>query len=261
MKSILTLLIFLLFNHAILANPSIKKVEELVRKRDRSEAIKHLLDSIEKAKGKPKEQAMLVEKLRTVSEMFFSDEGQKAYESALSLSFYSIKESKAKAEEALKLEPFNVLILKLLVNLEFKALSCEGARSRLLEIPAHILTEGELAYQSSLGFYCDPEAKLMSKDKRLDFPKKAFFQAIDSFRAKDLEKAKSFMTQSFDKDPQFPEVYFWSWKFDEKNVEMGEKYVQLCKTPDVKLLRKYKDFPFLCNRIGEMANFEVKDEI
>lgn len=238
-----------------------KKLEVLIKKRDRASAIQLLLKAIQKSSHKPKEQSQWTEKLRAISQIFFSDEGQKVYEAAATLYFYSPKDARAKAEKALELEPQNTLIFRLLANIDLKEKNCAEAASRYAEIPPRAQTDLERIFQKNLVSYCEGSASEETDLKPLQSPYKEFFAGVSLLLKKETSMAESSLEHASEKDPQFPESYYWLWKADPEKEEYGIKYVTLCRNPDARLLRKYKDFPFLCSHISEMPNLEVKNDI
>ncbi len=245
----------------------IEKAQNLSLQKDRNQAVNLLINSYKKENKKA--QPEIYEALELIARFFYTDKSQQLYELALPSKTQDLKYNLSKLNEALKLEPDNLLLLEAVVTSDLSNSDCSPALTK-----AKKLYEGNpvsesiqlLLAQSYLcsGMFKDYGA-LINTDKKSNYA--IFWQALEvefQYKTGQLLKAKELATQITKQHENYPEAYYWLWKVnlelkikDEKNYL---KYLSLCKTVSSKQIRSYVYEPNFCHHMSEVEATAKKME-
>jgi tetratricopeptide (TPR) repeat protein len=238
----------------------IAKAQELTLSQDRKSVTKLLVDALENEPRGTKAFKELKKTLTGLSEMFYTEKAQRIYESARSISEVDTAAAIDKYLEALMIEPGNAKILReitrgYLAKGECKK-SLDQTKEALLQNP--FSTDFfllRLQSKACLGTIEDFQAELanpfVEKDSvslYIDLVQAQHMISTEKYVAAldVLEKAKQ-------KDPTFPEIYFWivkiKTKLNQPAVEEMHKYVSLCKESPIKIRSKYMWEPRTCKEL------------
>jgi hypothetical protein len=247
------------------ANTAIEQAQALALKKNRQEAAQVLLTA--SANGPVKMRAKLMEALGNIAKVFFTDKGQKLYESGQSMMFDNPDGALVQYREALTIEDNNVLILDNIARLQMAKLDCDGAaamvqKARLiypplsepaiLELRAHVCQKNFVAFREKLKVLPTP-------DKAQEFFVQ-YLLAQDLMQQKLWRKAVEVLQKVSEEESQFPETYFSLVKagreLDRDVDTWAQKYVSLCKAVTAHERKRFYLEPRLCANMKE-----VEDEL
>lgn len=245
----------------------IEKAQNLSLQKDRNQAVNLLINSYKKENKKA--QPEIYEAIETIARFFYTDKSQQLYELALPSKTQDLKYNLSKLNEALKLEPDNLLLLEAAVTLDLSNSDCSSGLAK-----AKKLYEGNPVSESiqlllAQSYLCSGMFKdygvLINTDKKSNYA--VFWQVLEvefQFKTGQLLKAKELATQITKQFENFPESYYWLWKVnlelkikDEKNYL---KYLSLCKTVSSKQIRSYVYEPNFCHHMSEVEATAKKME-
>jgi len=265
MWTILTTLLIVNLYAADAVVPAIEQAQALALKKNRQEAAQVLISASESSPGKAR--VKLMDALTTIAKVFFTDKGQKLYESGQSTMFDNPEGALAQYREALTFEDNNVLILENIARIQLAKQDCDGAATTLqkarqlfppLNEPA-ILELRVLVCQKNFTVFREKMKMLPALDKDQD----SFVQYLsgqDLMQQKLWRKAADVLQKVSEEQPQFPEVYFLMVKVGrelDRDVEaLAQKYVSLCKGVTARERKRFFMEPRLCANAKE-----VEDEL
>lgn len=233
----------------------ITKAQNLSLQKDRLQATKILSRATLKEKGPSRKE--LIEALRELAEVFYSDKGQQTFELGRSLDDSAPSNAVDRYNEALALEPSNTSVLKALsrayIGLNLCDKGLESANQGLAINPFDdelILLKAQNAVCLNKTEYSKlvlDLAELMKTNLRIhaDFLKAKALLAEGKLPAAEAQIDKTLAT-----DPKFPEGHYYLGLLKQKNgkdaTEQFQKYVSLCSDMSSEKKRKYRPEPKLC---------------
>ena len=249
-----------------LADSTIQQAQAKALSKERKAACAQLVLGLEAAKAQPKVKAKLVEALDTISTTFFTDKGQKLYESAQSVLFETPEIAIARLKEALVVEDQNLLINLALARAHLakgeNALAGEAIlrarETNPLSGDAAVMELRVLVAQKSFEALRD---KLKSIPQPISKTNEIFvkqFTAQDFWDQQMTEQAYDLLLKNIELDGSYPETYYFLAKtgaeLSKNTDEWTQKYVTLCKSIDAKTRRKYANEPKLCANVKELED-------
>jgi hypothetical protein len=268
MTALFTALLISYLATAQSATTAIEQAQMFALKKNRKAACSALMKAWEAtpATAKPARQK-LNESLQQISQMFFTDKGQKLFESGQSMLFDNPDLALNQLREALILEDGNIQILSRQAIAQMLKQDCEGAQKSIGQARALNPLSGEAAALEMRVLVC--------LQKFSDFRSKAnsffvldkwqqsfvhYLSAQDYLQQQSPKRAMELLTKVLDEQPEFPEVY---WHLSRAGRELGrdttewlQRYVSLCKAVTTKERRHFELEPKLCHSLKE-AEYEI----
>jgi tetratricopeptide (TPR) repeat protein len=261
-------IIFVLFSQQVSAletgRAAIEQAQALALKKNRREACTVLRKAAENA---GKNRGRILEQLNTLSKVFFTDKGQKAFEAGQGAMFENPDVALNHFRQSLELEDDNAVLLLNMARVSLMKQDCENAagyveRARILN---PYFGEAAVLEMSALNCLKKTEA-LREKAKSLPSLTKweegfvQYLLAQDLLRQGQAKRASEIWQRFSEENPQFPEVYFYlarSGQELQKDIEhWQQRYVSLCKGVTFQERKKFSLEPRLCAAVKE-----VEDEL
>lgn len=266
-------LLALLFSLQTLAadpvNTAIEQAQSLTLKKNRQQATATLQKAIEAAGVPSRSRIKMVEAQNNIAKIFFTDKGQKLFESGQSIMYETPEVAQAQFREALLLEDGNVLVLANIARLQLAKHDCDGALATLQ--PARVMapSAAEPAVLELRTLICQQKFELLREKLKtlppMDKSQEFFVQymtAQDYMQLKLSRRAFDTLIKLSEADAKFPEVYFHLTKI---GAELGRdteayahKYVSLCKALTPRDRKRYNFEPVLCSGLKEVEDELVK---
>lgn len=251
---------------------TIQQARALALKKNRVEACRVLKSFLETQSASNKAaRTRVMNSLSQISKLFFTDKGQKIFESGQASMWESPDLALSQFREALALEDNNVQILNNLARVQLMKQDCEGALQSVQLSRKVDPYAGEAAVLELRAFACKGDFEsLRDKAKSLpalDASEDVFLQyllALDSFQQRFWQKTSEGMFKLTESNPQFPESYFLLAK---SNAELGknvepyfQKYISLCKSITARERKRYSLEPRLCANLKEAEDELAKNQ-
>lgn len=269
-RRIYTLIILLFYvspSQGIPIHPAILRAREKLVERDRLGAAEILVAEIKKEKllSKTKE---LSKELDRVTQILFTNEGQKNFELAEAIRFSGQDGALSKYEETLKLEPYHLKTLHMLAVLNLAQKKCDKAKEFVEQAIAldPFKDENKILLQRCSVCKKKPptqDEEITWKQAKISF----YLRAGEAQAAFDAEKRESAITLSREAialDPQYPMGYYWAWKSLKLEADVGldeaQRYLSLCKAVTPVVRKKYYLEPELCQDIESVEDYLKKAE-
>jgi hypothetical protein len=251
--------------HAATVSDEIAKSHELLLNKDRIKAIENLrrYRSLQGQNLKANEKTELNEALVEISTRFLSDKGQRLYELGLS----KLPSQPAEAISTLKLaekeENGNIQIALSLARAQFIAEDCQAAKKTLIPLLEGAALTGETHELLLLVYFCldDAEAieallKKKTNEFRMPPLELKLAQGWLRRRAKEYERARSFLREAHQIDGQNPAVLYWTWRI-EKDLSLdtqpaGDSYVTRCRGKEADVRRHLAPMIEGCLKLSEV---------
>lgn len=263
MTRLLALLFLPLFAHAAAApepwNGVIQDAQKYAVAKNRKMATGKILNSLKTDKWTGKGRAKLLENLKALSEVFFTDQGQRLFETGQSLAFENQDTAMARFREALGREDGNIMILNAIARLQLGKKDCTGAEQTLHLASDFNPFDPTLKFLQAKTFLCEHKPQdalaLLKAEAALDDVVSNTTLASAMFEAGAAAEATGLLHKAAAKDGSYPEVHYWIWKVaEDKDDSQGEKYVALCKNLNLRTRRKYMNEPRLCGQTQEVED-------
>lgn len=242
-------------------NVPIQEAQKFVVAKSRRAAAIRLLKALREEKWSARGRAKIMEALKSLSEVFFTDQGQRLYETGQSLAYENPDTAMARFHDALAIEDSNVTVLLAMARVHLSRKDCANADSSLksaAEINPFDETLHFLQAKTLLCSHKPEEALAMLKSDGGEDPVKGVTIAeamIESGASKD---ALALLQKIASKDALFPEAHYWIWRTADAKTdlseEQGSKYVALCKNLNLRTRRKYINEPCLCAQTQEVED-------
>jgi tetratricopeptide (TPR) repeat protein len=235
----------------------IQKAQNLTLQQNRLQAAQVLVRVIQSENYNKKAQDELKKTLNDISTLFYTEKTQKLFEYAKSLLRESEAEALAKFNEALKLEPGNILILLWSARLSLFTGKCEDANQKALrglEINPYYDQLQLLELQAKACLQNSDELdKAVARYKHLETVYPLFYHMILTqkfFIQKQYPQAGYHIERAKQIDREFPEIYYWEIQTLSKQEvsarEAASRYIRTCKTISKADYLKYELEPRLC---------------
>ncbi|MGE0526719.1 MAG: hypothetical protein AB7P49_06620 [Bdellovibrionales bacterium] len=246
---------------------AIERAQELALKKDRRQAAAVLRQAIQNSSKDSKARAKLIESLDQLSTMFFTDKGQKAFESGQSRMFDNPDMALSHLQQALALEDDNLKVLTAIAQVQIMRPDCESAqatvqRARALNPQAISATLLELRTLVCQQNFAALRGRLQSLPPLEGWESTyvKYLSAQELQRRGEIKSAFEILRKISVDQPSFPETYYFLAKVGNelnKDVEPWlRKYVLLCKGVTGRERRTYELEPRLCANVRE-----VEDEL
>lgn len=230
-------------------SPSISAAREQVLKKDRVAALK-ILSEAEKNEKSLKKRSEIQAEAKRIAKIFFTNDGQRAFELAESIRYSGQTGYLAKYEEAFAKEgPHAGIYLGMsLGHLVAKncAKSLEMA-SAATDLIADMHEAQFLIWRSQLCMNPKeiPSATLPQDVNGSVAAMRDALLASAALQRQELNGAENLARKSISADPKYPMGYYWLWQVKLKEgsgnneTEEAEKYLALCKEVTAEVRRKY----------------------
>jgi tetratricopeptide (TPR) repeat protein len=227
--------------------------------KNRKEATAKIIASLNHDKWGSKGKAKLLDSLKTMGEVFFTDKGQRIYETGQSLAYENPESALNSFREALLLEDSNVTILLGIARAQLARKDCVAAAKTLKTVSELNPFDEALRFLEGKTFLCrDDVASALEKlkgDASEDVVKMVTLASALHENGNDKE-ALSLLQKTVTKDPFYPEAHYWLWKLTELGgdgaEEHAQRYAVLCKNLNTRTRRKYLNEPRLCAQAQEI---------
>ena len=242
---------------------AIEQAQGLALKKNRQEACATLARTLVDTPAPSKvSRQKLSEALNSIAKVFFTDKGQRAYESGQSLMFENPDLAMTQLKEALALEDGNINVLSSLAKLHLAKQDCDGAlqltnKARLMNPLAGepaVLELRALACQKNFAALTE-KAKLLPPTEKWEEQYVQYLLAQSYLFDKLPKKAFDTLSKLVEEQAQFPEGYFYLAKAGnelEKDDETAlQKYLSLCRALTVKERKRFSLEPRLCSNMKE----------
>ena len=206
----------------------IEKAQNLTLQQDRLQTSQVLIRGIQKENKNSVAYHELARALESLTSLFYSEKAHALFSSAQSMAQTKPKEAADLYVEALRLEDSNLSLIKGLARAQLNLADCGKADSTTLQaegvdpysLEVKLLRLQVLACQKS---FASLKALLATESVELEPVQKfarglevesALFDASQSSPA-DFKKSKSLLAAWESKDSEYPELYFWRWKYNQ----------------------------------------------
>jgi tetratricopeptide (TPR) repeat protein len=241
---------------------TIEQAQGLALKKNRQEACATLVHALSEAGTNKTARTKLSETLNTLSRVFFTDKGQRAFEAAQSQMFDNPDLALTQFRGALALEDENLAILLNIAKIQLAKQDCDGAAATLLKARTLNPLAGEPAVLELRTALCQNNAEeIRSKSKLMPALEKweeQYVQYIlgqEALQEGNVKRAAEILGKVVEDAPQFPEAYIFLAKADAElerdNEAHLQKYTSLCKAVTTKERKRYSLEPRLCAHLKE----------
>lgn len=244
---------------------AIEQAQSLALKKNRQQAAQVLNDAIAATVPPLKGRSRLIEAEANIAKVFFTDKGQRLYESGQSAIFENPDMALSHFREALPLEDNNVLVLDGVARAQMMKQDCAGAAATLQPLRKLFPFAAEPALLELRALVCQKNFESF-RDKLKTLPpleksQEAYVQylvAQDLLQQKMWRKASEVLNKLTEEEPQFPEPYYLLTRAGvELNRDIdqpAQKYVSLCKAAGVRERKRFELEPRLCANAKEMED-------
>jgi predicted Zn-dependent protease len=230
--------------------------QNLSLQKDRLQATQILNRALQKEKSLLARKELL-SALGELSEVFFTEKTQQLFELGESLRFESPQSALDRYNEALKIEPGNVSILKAIGKTQLALGTCDKVldmTQQALDMNAYAEDVQLLRAQALSCLMKTKDSKLLIE--KMDLRKSPLKFYFDIVKVQNLVFEDKFgmaeeeLKKLIDQDTKFPETYYWMAQIKLKQkadaMEWNQKYVRLCENITPATRRKYSYEPRLC---------------
>lgn len=248
---------------------AIEQAQSLALKKNRKEACAVLNRTFVATPAQVRGRSKIIDTLQQVSKVFFTDKGQKLFESAQVQLFENPELALSQLREAQNLEDENILVLAnlaraqiikqdcdaALVNLDMaRSLNPHAAEPALLELRALLCAKRFEAFREKYKLASAPGGT--GNGEKWDQAFGQYLSAQDQLRQNASHKAFDILTKVTDEFPQFPEAYLYLARagqaLEKDSSAWLQKYSALCKGITLRDRKKYSYEPQLCNKMKEV---------
>jgi tetratricopeptide (TPR) repeat protein len=248
---------------------AIEQAQNLALQKKRQEALKVLNKAIENAAPPLRGRGKLVETQISIGKVFFTDKGQRLFESAQSSMYDNPDAALNQYKEALALEDNNILVLDNIARVQLGKQDCAAAATTLQAARAlypyapepAILELRTLLCQKNFEAFREKNRVLPALEKGQDSFVQ-YFVAQDLLQQKMWRKATEILTRVSEEEPKFPEPYYYLVK---AGVELGrdtepwaQKYLSLCKGMTLRERKRFSLEPQICTNAKEIEDAIAK---
>lgn len=242
---------------------SVEQAQTLALKKNRKDACATLVRALNALPAPAKgARTKLTDALQQLSKVFFTDKGQRTFESGQSQMFENPEVALAQLKEALAIEDDNIVILNSLAKIQLVKQDCDGAAASLARARALNPLAGETAVLSLRTLLCQNNiTEMRDRAKALPTLEKwedqfvRYLMAQESLQAGSAKKAFDSLSRVAEEQPQFPETYFYlaraNSEMERDNEPQLQKYISLCKAVTAKERKRFSLEPRLCAHLKE----------
>lgn len=248
---------------------AVEQAQSLALKKNRKEACAILNRAFAATPAQVKGRAKLLDTLQQVSKVFFTDKGQKLFESAQVLVFESPDLALTQLREAQTLEDENILVLSNLARAQIVKQDCDSAlvsltmarslnphanEPALLELRALLCAKRYDVFKDKLKAATVPGGTGATEKWDLAFGQ--YLSAQEQLRQSSTHKAFDSLLKVTEEFPQFPEAYYFLAKagqaLEKDTGPWLQKYSSLCKGVTIRERKKFSYEPQLCGKMKEV---------
>jgi hypothetical protein len=248
---------------------AIETAQSLALKKNRKEACAVLNRAFAATPAQMRGRSKLIENLQQISKVFFTDKGQKLFESGQVLVFESPDMALTQLREAQSLEDENILVLSNLARAQIVKQDCDSAlvsltmarslnphanEPALLELRALLCAKRFELFRDKLKSATTPGGTGATEKWDLAFGQ--FLAAQEQLRQNSSHKAFDSLSKVTEEFPQFPEAYYFLAKagqaLEKDSSPWLQKYSSLCKGLTLRDRKKYSYEPQLCAKMKEV---------
>lgn len=253
-------------------HPAIVKAQEYLQEGQRKQAVELLHQELLNKKTKKKSRDQLATFLRKTTELFLTEQAQKTFEQAESLYFSGKPDGAAWYEQAKKLEPYNLHIIKGLIRAYLAVGACDKALAEIEWSQQNILPGNKaLELYRWQAVHCSGEkvinGLLNTKMTEVEGVLSSELYAVISsqyYAMQNFEKAISTAQVGQESDLSYPESYYWLWNAKQALGQPADKearqYLSLCQSITPGLRRKYAATPQLCGQRNKVSDYVKSQE-
>ena len=240
-----------------------EQAEQHILNKERSEALDLVHDFLKENQSETRK-AEAEEFISYVSNLFLTEKAHKTYFLGRSLVFSEPERAKEKLLDALKIEPTNEKIILELTRVFLRADDCKNANQYSLKAHTQnpVGQAAQFLYIQSL--YCLQDWKRFTVlyEKLIEnseiSPLNRLSLTIMNFQSDFLkEGADEKISQLLVIDPKFPLAHYWQLQLLKKDTEEfkkpAQKYLSICKMYKAKVVKRYENYPRMCNFVPEVS--------
>ncbi len=248
---------------------AIEQAQGLALKKNRKEACALLNRTFTATPAQMRGRSKLIETLQQVSKVFFTDKGQKLFESGQVNLFENPDVALSQLREAQGLEDENILVLSNLARAQIIKQDCDSAlvslemarslnphanEPALLELRALLCAKRYDVFKEKLKLATAPGGT--GNGEKWDQAFGQYLSAQEQLRQNSTHKAFDLLSKVTDDFPQFPEAYLYLARAGqslEKDASPWlQKYSALCKGITLRDRKKFSYEPQLCTKMKEV---------
>ncbi len=266
----------------------IEKAQNLTLQRDRLQASQVLIRGIQKESKNSVGYRELTKTLESLASLFYSEKAHGLYSSAESVADAKPKEAADVYAEALRLEDSNLSLLKGLARVQLTLLDCSKAESTTVQAEGIDPFSAEVKLLRLQVLSCQksfPALKtlLTTEQSELDSVQKyvrgleveGALQSASESSPLDLKKVKALLSNWESKDGDYPELFFWKWRYNhtlaaDEDAELKAqstptteglartaalRYMQLCQSLTPRKRRLYELDVRLCRGTDDVDTY------
>lgn len=268
----MVILVFSLIANIWAADPistAIEQAQSLAVKKNRREATAVLNKAIIAAAPPLRGRSKLIEAELSIAKVFFTDKGQRLYESGQSTMYDTPDTALNQYKEALTFEDNNILILDNIARVQLAKQDCNGAQATLQKVFALYPFASEPAILNLRALICLRNFEVFREKLKtlpaLEKGQEFYVQVLvaqDLLQQKMWRKASDILQKVSEEDPKYPETYYFLTK---AGLELGHdvegwaaKYISLCKGVTLRERKHYSLEPQLCSATKEIDDVMSK---
>jgi tetratricopeptide (TPR) repeat protein len=230
--------------------------QNLSLQRDRIQATQLLVRGLKKEKSTVARKE-LIRVLNELSDVFYTDKAQQLFELGESLRFENPQMALDRYNEALKIEPGNLNIIRGIGRAQLALGVCDKVSEMAQTAFDMNPFADDLVLMRAQALSCLAKTKDSKQAiEKIDLkksPLKFFFETVkvqNLFFEDKLGMAEEELKKLIEQDPLFPESYYWMAQIKGKqkvdSTEWSQKYVRICQSMTSQVRRKYSLEPRLC---------------
>ena len=258
---------------AFAAEPeAIEKARDLALKKNRVEAAATLRRALVESNTSAKARTKLTEALNQISNLFFTDKGQKVFESGQATMWDAPDLALARFRESLALEDQNLQVLNGVARVQILKQDCDGAIQTLQAARKLNPFYAESAVLEMRALVCKNNFEAFREKAKsapvMDKWQEQFVQylhAIDSHQQKSYKKSSDTLSKLASEQPQFPEPHWVQAKISAElgkdNEDSLQKYISLCKAVTARERKRFALEPRMCTNLKEAEDELAKKRV
>lgn len=240
----------------------IEKAQNLILQKNRAQA----LDILKNAAQREQNLNAVKELKKTaieIANIFMTEKTHQLYENALSLRFTNISDAMNRVNEALKVEPNNMMLMTELGRLMIAKKDCKAAESNAFAMSELIPFYEKVDLSLAQAYLCSSNwenykkvvspLNLKKSEDRYAWEILEFHHALQTNQLLLAQQSLKSLSEIY---PDYPEVPYLRWKMSvarqKPDNEQGQKYLHTCKNITMGLYRKYISDSTLCRNVLEV---------
>jgi tetratricopeptide (TPR) repeat protein len=256
---VIKILIIFLMPIAGWSQTTIQLAKESVLAGNRSEAVLAIKNRLGETGVKAKEREELLKFLNQITHRFLKESAQKTFQNAESEFFRDIDLANSRLREALKAEPDNLTIIKLLGRGLLKSGACSELKNLIVTASEINPFDFEVTLLKTQELVCNREYQTIDWNALIANQKEhvvyyATLRAQAEIFEKRMAEAAAALDLAETSDPGFPETYFWRAEILREQglnyLEPLEKYLNSCQKLESQKDRGYPLEPRACSQFA-----------